>query len=233
MRPDRRHTEIPADGTIDLSKLLRQGVAELGLVLDDPTLRQLLDYLGLLRKWNGVYNLTAVRDPAQMLVQHLLDSLAIIPALRRHVDLARVTIADLGSGAGLPGIPLAIVQPTAKVLLIDPVGKKSAFQRQASAELALTNVDVYNGRAESLQRPCDVVICRAFASLNDFVAAGAGLIGPSTLFVAMKGQRSEIEAETAALPAGYVTETEALQVPFLSAERHLVVIRPEWSARPN
>lgn len=233
MRPERHHVEMPTAGSIDLPELLRQGVAELGLVLDDPTLRQLLDYLGLLRKWNGVYNLTSVREPAQMLVQHLLDSLTIIPALRRHVDLARATIADIGSGAGLPGIPLAIVQPTSKVILIEPVGKKSAFQRQAGAELALTNIDVYNGRAESLQRPCDVVICRAFATLNDFLEAGAGLLGPSTLFVAMKGQRSEIDAETAALPPGYTTETEALQVPFLAAERHLVLIRPERATRPD
>lgn len=233
MPPERGPAEAPTAASIDLHELLRQGVAELGLVLDEPTLRQLLDYLGLLSKWNGVYNLTAIRDPAQMLVQHLLDSLAIIPALRRHVDLARMTIADIGSGAGLPGIPLAIVQPTAKVILIEPVGKKSAFQRQASAELALTNIDVYNGRAESLQRPCDLVICRAFASLNDFVIAGAGLAGPTTIFVAMKGQRSEIKVETGALPPGYVTETEVLQVPFLAAERHLVLIRPARPARPN
>lgn len=224
MRPDPRRIAEPLDG-VDLPQLLRQGVAELGLVLDEPTLRQLLDYLALLRKWNAVYNLTAIRDPAQMLVQHLLDALAVVPVLRRHLDLARATIADVGSGAGLPGLPMAIVQPTAHIVSIEPVGKKAAFQRQACSELALTNVEVYTGRAESMSRAFDLVTCRAFASLADFVDASAGLLGPTTLLAAMKGQRAGLEAEIAALPPDCTAEVEPVQVPFLSAERHLVLIR--------
>jgi 16S rRNA (guanine527-N7)-methyltransferase len=230
MPPERSATLRRSDAP-DPPALLRQGVAELGLVLDAPTLRQLLDYLELLRKWNGVYNLTAIRDPAQMLVQHLLDSLAIVPVLRRRFDLARASIADVGAGAGLPGIPLAIVQPTAKVLSIEPVGKKSAFQRQVCAELALTNFEVYAGRAESVARPVDLVLCRAFASLPDFIDAAAGLTGPHTALVAMKGQRAEIDAEVAALPPGYGVDIVPLQVPFLAAERHLVILtRPTAAA---
>jgi 16S rRNA (guanine527-N7)-methyltransferase len=229
MPPEPSATLVRSD-LPDLPTLLRQGVAELGLVLDEPTLRQLLDYLDLLRKWNGVYNLTAVRDPAQMLVQHLLDSLAIVPVLRRRYDLARASIADVGAGAGLPGIPLAIVQPTAKILSIEPVGKKSAFQRQVCSELALTNIEVYTGRAESIARPVDLVLCRAFASLADFVDAAAGLTGPRTALVAMKGQRAGIDAEIAALPPGYTVDVEPLQVPFLAAERHLVCLAPPAAA---
>ena len=217
---------MPSRGPdLDLSGPLRQGTAELGLVLDEPTLRQLLDYLALMRKWNAVYNLTAVRDPAQMLVQHLLDSLAIVPALRRRIDVARATIADVGSGAGLPGIPIAILHPTSRVLSIEPVGKKTAFQRQACAELALTNVEIFGGRAEDLVMPRDLVLCRAFASLADFVAAARGLVGDATLLVAMKGQRTEIDTELAAMPAGWSADVEPVRVPFLAAERHLVAMR--------
>ena len=224
MPPEQRSPGVPP-AALDLPQMLRQGVAELGLTLDASTLQRLLDYLALLRKWNAVYNLTAVREPEQMLIQHLLDSLAIIPSLRRLVDLDQASIADVGSGAGLPGIPLAIVHPTARVLSIEPVGKKTAFQRQVCSELALTNINVYTGRAESLSTPGDIVVCRAFASLVDFVDAAAGLTGPSTLLVAMKGQRNGIDAEIAALGAGFTVEVEPLRVPFLPAERHLVLMR--------
>jgi 16S rRNA (guanine527-N7)-methyltransferase len=205
--------------------LLRLGATELGLELSGATLQRLIDYVALLVKWNAVYNLTAVRDPGDILVQHLLDVLAVIPSIRRHHSIDRASVADIGSGAGIPGIPLAIIHPGAQVLLVDPVGKKSAFQRQACAELALTNVEVCNGRAEALTRPTDLVICRAFASLADFVKATAGLVGPDTLLVAMKGQRAECERERAALPADYAVTIEPVQVPFLAAQRHLVLIR--------
>jgi 16S rRNA (guanine527-N7)-methyltransferase len=167
---------------------LKEGAAQAGLDLASPEYQKLLAFLSLMSKWNAVYNLTAVRDPEQMLVQHLLDSLAIIAPLNRHIDLSGAPIADIGSGAGLPGLPLAIVFPTAKVLSIEPVGKKVAFQRQSCAELALTNVEVFGGRAQALTRQVDLVICRAFASMADFVDAASGLIGPSTLLAAMKGQ---------------------------------------------
>ncbi len=204
---------------------LRQGAAELGLVLAEPVLRRLLEFVALLARWNAVYNLTAIRDPRDMLVQHLLDALSIVPPLRRRLDLDHSTIADVGSGAGLPGLPLAIVHPGARVVSIEPVGKKTAFQRQVCSELALTNVEVYTGRAESMTRAFDLVTCRAFASLADFVDAAARLAGPTTLLVAMKGQRAGLDAEVAALPPDCIAEVEPLRVPFLDAERHLVLIR--------
>jgi 16S rRNA (guanine527-N7)-methyltransferase len=226
MPPERRHTAaavIAPDR--DLPALLRQGAAELGLALDATTERQLLALVGLLRKWSAVYNLTALRDPAQMLIQHLLDSLAIVPVLRRHVTLEHATVADIGSGAGFPGLPIAIVEPLAHIVSIEPVGKKTAFQRQVCAELALTNIEIETTRAETLSRPCEVVTSRAFASLVDFIDAAAGLTGPTTVLAAMKGQRTEIDAEVAALPADCRVTIEPIRVPFLDAERHLVLIR--------
>ncbi|MEI6547466.1 MAG: 16S rRNA (guanine(527)-N(7))-methyltransferase RsmG, partial [Burkholderiales bacterium] len=207
----------------DLAQRLKEGAAQAGLELPSAVQDKLLAFLSLMGKWNAVYNLTAVRDREQMLVQHLLDSLAIIVPLTRHIDLSVATIADIGSGAGLPGLPLAIVFPAAKVISIEPVGKKVAFQRQSCAELALTNVEVYAGRAQTLTRPVDLVICRAFASVVDFVDAAAGLTGRSTLLVAMKGQRAGLETECAELPAHCEVEIEALRVPFLDAQRHLVI----------
>ena len=216
----------------DLAQRLQEGAAQAGLELQSAVQDKLLAFLSLMSKWNAVYNLTAVRDREQMLVQHLLDSLAIIVPLSRHLDLAGATIADIGSGAGLPGLPLAIVFPAAKVISIEPVGKKVAFQRQSCAELALTNVEVYPGRAQALTRPVDLVICRAFASMADFVDAAAGLTGRSTLLVAMKGQRAGLETECAELPAHCEVEIEALQVPFLDAQRHLVIVRHAGRSAP-
>jgi len=218
-------------GTVDAADRLRQGAAALELELSDERLQQLLDYAALLVKWNAVYNLTAVRDPQEILIHHLLDALAVIPVLRRHAPLDRASVADVGSGAGIPGIPLAIVQPHARVLLVEPVGKKSAFQRQVCCELALTNVEVCHGRAESLRRPTDLVICRAFASLVDFVAASRGLMGPDTLLAAMKGRRAETERERTSLPDDCSVSIEPVRVPFLPAERHLVLIRRSRGTR--
>jgi 16S rRNA (guanine527-N7)-methyltransferase len=229
MQPDRH----PSGGEVDLPALLAQGSAELGLSLDEATLRRLLDYLGLLHKWNSVYNLTSVRDPAQMLVQHLLDSMAIVPALRKRLDLDHATLADIGSGAGLPGLVIAILHPATHLVSIEPVGKKTAFQRQVCAELALTNVEVVTARAETLGRTVDLVLCRAFASLVDYVDVAAGLTGPDTLLAAMKGQRREIAEELEALPADCTAGIEPIHVPFLDAERHLVLIRRgPTAARP-
>jgi 16S rRNA (guanine527-N7)-methyltransferase len=203
--------------------VLRDALAALGLALDDARIDLLLDYLGLLDKWNGVYNLTAIRDPDQMLVQHLVDSLAVIPVLAARLALDDARIADVGSGAGLPGIPLAIVHPGATVQLIEPVGKKSAFQRQCQAELGLRNLVVTNDRAESVTQAQDLVICRAFASLADFVIAARGMTGPATLLAAMKGQAPH--DEIAALPPGLSVETVPIDVPLLDATRHLVLMR--------
>jgi 16S rRNA (guanine527-N7)-methyltransferase len=206
----------------DRDAVLRDALTEIGLALDDARIALLLEYIGLLDKWNGVYNLTAVRDPDQMLLQHVVDSLAVIPALVARQPLDGARIADVGSGAGLPGIPLAIVYPGATVQLIDPVGKKSAFQRQCQAELGLRNLIVTNARAESVTQTQDLVICRAFASLADFVASARGMTGPQTLLAAMKGQSPD--DEIAALPPGLSVETVPIAVPRLGAARHLVLI---------
>jgi 16S rRNA (guanine527-N7)-methyltransferase len=226
MPPDARgRGAATADDRPDLQSLLARGLAELHLAPDEPTCRRLLDYLALMHKWNAVYNLTAIRNSRDMLVQHLLDALAIIAPVQRRMSLERATIADVGSGAGLPGLPLAILHPGAHLVSIEPVGKKSAFQRQVCSELALTNIEVLAERAETVARPCDLVTCRAFATLADFVDVAAGLTGPRTLLAAMKGQRTALDAEIAALPPDCVVQVDPLKVPFLDAERHLVTIR--------
>jgi 16S rRNA (guanine527-N7)-methyltransferase len=205
-------------------RTLRDCIEELGLDLVDAQVDRLLRFLSLLHKWNAVYNLTSVRDPNEMLIQHVVDSLAVIPPLAARSRLGSARIADVGSGAGLPGIPLAIAFPESRVQLIEPVGKKSAFQSQCKAELALTNLIIYNGRAEAVHEVQDIVICRAFASLAAFAAASVGMTGPGTLLVAMKGQAPD--AEIAALPAGaWVAESLPIAVPRSSARRHLVLMR--------
>jgi 16S rRNA (guanine527-N7)-methyltransferase len=211
-----------ASSAADREAVLREAVAAIGLALDDDHIARLLDYVGLLDKWNAVYNLTAIRDPDQMLVQHVVDSLAVVPALAARLPLANARIADVGSGAGLPGIPLAILYPDATVQLIDPVGKKSAFQRQCQAELGLRNLVVTHGRAESVTQTQDLIVCRAFASLADFVGAAQRMTGPQTLLAAMKGQLPD--DEIAALPPGISVEALPIAVPRLDAARHLVLM---------
>ena len=214
-----------------LRERLLAGLAELGL--EASLADRLLDYLALLVKWNGVYNLTAVREPDAMLRQHLLDSLSVVAPLaarlpqREGVPAGR--IVDVGSGAGLPGIVLALVWPRANVVLVEPVGKKAAFLRQCQGELALTNLRVEATRVESLaareadQAP-DLVVCRAFASLADFATAIDRLVGPHTVIAAMKGAAPD--DEIAALPAHWtVTEVLPLRVPELDAARHLVLMQ--------
>lgn len=202
---------------------LRAGLAELGLVLPEPAIGALLDYLALLAKWNAVYNLTAVREPRAMLVQHLLDSLAIVPPLAAHGRFD--CVVDVGSGGGLPGIVLAIVWPESRIHLVEPVGKKAAFLRQCAVELALAHVEVHATHVEALQPgpalSADLIVCRAFASLADFVAGIARLVGPTTIVAAMKGVVPH--DEIAALPADWrVAEILPLKVPMLQAERHLL-----------
>ena len=224
MRPEPRPSVDALDASLSAS--LAEGLAALDLPLSEAVQRRLLHYLQLLSKWNRVYNLTAIRDPREMLVQHLLDALAVLPRLRAQGSLGGVRLADVGSGAGLPGLPLAIAEPGLAVLSIEPTGKKAAFQRQVCGELALTNVTVIADRAESVRQPVDRILCRAFASLQDFIACSRGLAGPSTRWVALKGKRTEIEAEQAALPADWPVQIEALEVPGLAAERHLVWVGP-------
>ncbi|GJH21058.1 16S rRNA (guanine(527)-N(7))-methyltransferase RsmG [Caballeronia novacaledonica] len=212
-----------------LATTLEKGVAELDIALSPSQIQKLLDYVALLGKWNSVYNLTAIRDPQQMLIQHILDSLAIVPAVSARMP---ATALDVGSGGGLPGIVLAIALPELRVTLNDIVHKKTAFQSQAKVQLGLNNLAVVTGRVESL-RPgvevpgkFDLIVSRAFAELSDFVTLARHLVADNGRILAMKGVRPE--AEAARVPAGAtVLGIERLNVPMLDAERHLVEIAVE------
>ncbi len=227
----RSESGAPEAGATELAAALRAGCAGLGLDLKPAQLGLLLDYLELLRKWNAVYNLTAIRTLPRMLVEHLFDSLAVVTPLAERLSVPapagrRRSVVDIGSGAGLPGIPLAIAWPQAEVHLVEPVGKKAAFLRQCVGTLGLAHVEVHPIRVEelSLPAPADLVICRAFASLTDFLAAAAPLTGPETLVCAMKGVVPEVEIR--ALDALWARpEVIALEVPELDAARHLVLLR--------
>jgi 16S rRNA (guanine527-N7)-methyltransferase len=193
---------------------LERGLGEMALALPAGADDRLLAYVALLAKWNRTYNLTAIRDPAAMVTQHLLDSLSVLP----HLPLAGdARLADAGSGAGLPGIPLAIACPTWRVVLAESSQKKAAFLRQAAIELRLANVEVHQGRVETWrpQLLFDLVISRAFAALEDFIAACRHLIGASGALAAMKGAEREDPPEGCAVIP--------LRVPLLDAQRHLVL----------
>ena len=213
-----------------LTERLRAGVQALALELSDVQLAQLLEFLALLQKWNKVYNLTAVRDPQEMLTHHLLDSLAAVPPLRRHIAQAGlattpVRLLDVGSGGGLPGVVFAICCPGVDVSCVDTVAKKAAFIQQAAATLRLPNLHGIHARVESLAGPYDVVSCRAFASLPDFTAWSRGALAPQGVWLAMKGKHPQ--DELAALPADVqVFHVEPLQVPGLDAERCIVWMHP-------
>lgn len=207
----------------ELMRTLAEGVRALQLDLADAQLGKLMDYLALLSKWNAVYNLTALRDPRQMVTHHLLDSLAVVPAFAGATN-----ILDVGAGGGLPGIVLAIARPGMRVSLVDTVHKKTAFLTQVKAELGLANVTVYTGRVEQLKVPqkFDVITSRAFAELNDFVTWSGHLLEEGGHFIALKGVMPD--QEIARLPAGWkVGKVESLTVPGLDAERHLVFIEAE------
>lgn len=207
-----------------LAQQVNLGAADLGLELSDTQLGRLLDYLALLDKWNGVYNLTAIRDPGQMVTHHLLDSLAVVPAFAH----AR-RVLDVGAGGGLPGIILAIwaaeVQPEMRIALVDTVHKKTAFLTQVKAELGLANVTVYTARVEQLQVPekFDIITSRAFADLGDFVAWSSHLLATDGRFIAMKGVLPN--DEVARLPNGWkLSRVEPLTIPGLEAQRHSLFI---------
>ena len=204
---------------------LADGTAALGLALPQETVDRLLAFGELLLKWNKVYNLTAIRNPQELITHHLLDSLAVLPYLE---TLNR--LADIGSGGGLPGVVLAIVRPGLIVSSIETVGKKASFQQQAKIELGLGNFSLVNKRVEQVQAEAlpggapEGVISRAFSSLADFVALSGHLVAEGGALYAMKGANPVDEIAT--LPAGWaVTETHALSVPGLDAERHLLFIR--------
>lgn len=203
---------------------LREGLSELGLQLDDAQVGKLLQYLALLQKWNKVYNLTSVRDPAEMLTHHLLDSLAVVGPLLRQTGDRSLRLLDVGSGAGLPGVVIAICCPQFQVDCVDTVAKKAAFIQQAAATLQLPNLRGVHARVESLTGPYDVIASRAFASLADFVTWSSAALAPRGLWLAMKGKHPEPEIET--LPkASIVFHVEQLTVPRLAAERCLIWLR--------
>ncbi len=206
---------------MSLAATLAQGVTELRLDLTEETQRKLLDYLALIEKWNRVYNLTAVRETQKMISHHLLDCLAVLP----HVRARR--LVDVGSGAGLPGIPLALALPQTQVTLLDSNHKKATFLRQAVIELGLDNVEVVCARVESWQppQPFEVVISRAFSDLPQFLAAAGHLCAADGVIAAMKGVFPD--EEIAQMPNGFeLRGVIPLAVPGLEAERHLVLVQP-------
>ncbi|VVD88470.1 16S rRNA (guanine(527)-N(7))-methyltransferase RsmG [Pandoraea commovens] len=215
-----------AQGGNELATLLADGIEQLGLTIGAEQQARLLDYQMLLAKWNASLQMTSIRDPRQMVVKHLLDSLSILPRLDCE-PISRVL--DVGSGGGLPGVVLAIVRPDWQVTVNDIVHKKTAFLTQARATFKLTNLTVVTGRVESLvvgkevPAPFDAIVSRAFAELNDFVTLGRNLLAPGGSFWAMKGVAAESELT---LPDGYaLVERLALNVPFLDAERHLLRVK--------
>jgi 16S rRNA (guanine527-N7)-methyltransferase len=211
-----------------LEAQLRAGLQALALALDDVQVSMLLDYLALIQKWTRVYNLTAVRDPQEMLTHHLLDSLAAVRPLRLQLEaLGRdetARVLDVGAGAGLPGVVLAICCPSLTVHCVDTVAKKAAFVQQVAVSLKLPHLRGLHARVESLAEPYDVVCSRAFASLSDFTQWSVGALAPQGVWMAMKGKHPQ--AELLALDPGVqVFHVEPLQVPGLDAERCLVWMR--------
>jgi 16S rRNA (guanine527-N7)-methyltransferase len=196
----------------------------LGLQLSDSQFEQLLGYLELIAKWNKVYNLTAVRDPEEMLVQHLFDSLAVVGPLRRQTAGAGVRLLDVGSGAGLPGVVIAVCCPEIQVECVDTVGKKAAFVQQAAAQLKVPNLKGVHDRVENVKGPYDVICSRAFASLQDFVSWSGGALAEQGVWLAMKGKHPAAEIEELP-PAAEVFHVEQLSVPELAAERCIVWMR--------
>ena len=212
-----------------LKPALEAGLAALGLTLSDGQVDRLLAYQDLIAKWNKVYNLTALRDPQEMLTHHLLDSLAAIPALLRKTGGAPVKLLDVGSGGGLPGVVIAITCPQIEVHCVDTVLKKATFIQQVAASLKLPNLRGIHARVESLAAEegggYDVVCSRAFASLVDFTSWSRSALKPGAVWMAMKGKHPA--EELAALPADVsVFHVEQLKVPGLDAERCIVWLRP-------
>ncbi|APW35880.1 16S rRNA (guanine(527)-N(7))-methyltransferase RsmG [Rhodoferax koreense] len=197
---------------------------QMGLSLDEAQLGKLLQYLALIQKWNKVYNLTALREPAEMFTHHLLDSLAAVPPLQKHLQGRSGRLLDVGSGAGLPGVVFAICCPGLEVSCVDTVGKKAAFVQQAAAELGLRNLRGVHARVESLTQTFDVVSSRAFASLADFTAWSKQALAADGVWLAMKG-KNPVEEVAALPPTVQVFHVEQLKVPGLDAERCIVWMR--------
>lgn len=206
---------------MNLAKQFAEALTEMGQTLDAATQAKLLDYLELLAKWNKTYNLTAIHEPERMLTHHLLDSLALLP----HIKSER--LLDVGSGGGLPGIPLAIARPGMQVTVLDANHKKAAFMQQAVIELKLANVQVVCDRSEAYKPEVAYpqIVCRAFSDLNDFVRATRHALAPGGEWLAMKGVYPN--EEIAQLKGARLVRDVVLQVPGLEAERHLIVLQAE------
>ena len=207
--------------SVNLEAGLRSGAQALGLVLTDAQIQHLVDYAALIQKWNKVYNLTALRDPADMLTHHLLDSLTAIAPLRRHTQGQPIRVLDVGSGGGLPGVVLAICMPELNVSCVDTVAKKAAFVQQVAVSLKLPNLRGLHARVESLTDPYQVICSRAFASLPDFVTWSRSALAEGGVWMAMKGKHPQGEID--ALPTDVqVFHVEPLTVPGLDVERCMV-----------
>lgn len=211
--------------------ILADAAGKLGLALDAATIDRLLAYLALMQRWNRVYNLSALREPAEMLSHHLVDCLAVLPALRRHAQGRPLRVLDVGSGGGLPGVVLAIVQPEWSVVCVDAVAKKTSFVRQVAGDLALPNLRAIHARVEALPigDGFDVIVSRAFASLVDFTQWSRLQLAQGGVWLAMKGRAPD--DEVAALPDDVsVFHVEPLHVPGLDAQRCLVWLQPHAGA---
>ncbi|MGQ0656932.1 MAG: 16S rRNA (guanine(527)-N(7))-methyltransferase RsmG [Chromatiales bacterium] len=209
---------MDSGGVMKLDESLSAGATALGLALETDRLCLLLDYVDLLQKWNRVYNLTAIRAPREMVTHHLLDSLAVLP----YVEGSR--LLDVGSGAGLPGLVLAVARDDLHCTLLDSRGKKTRFLTQAVIELKLANVEVVHSRVEEYRPGAlfDCIISRAFSDLSAFVEVAAPMLGPRGRLLAMKGAKPG--EKTKALASGLVARTQRLVIPGVEAERHLVII---------
>lgn len=209
----------------DLAAGLSAGVQALGLGLSADQQQRLLDYVAMIQKWNKVYNLTALRNPTDMLTHHLLDSLTAVAPLARHTQGQPIRVLDVGSGGGLPGVVLAICMPELAVTCVDTVAKKAAFVQQVAATLKLPNLRGIHARVESLTEPYPVICSRAFASLPDFVTWSRSALAEGGVWMAMKGKHPH--DEIAALPPEtQVFHVEPLTVPGLDVERCMVWLRP-------
>jgi 16S rRNA (guanine527-N7)-methyltransferase len=209
---------------MNAGEVLARGLAELRLHLPEDALARLMRYVALLEKWNRVYNLTAVRGAAEIVTHHLLDSLAVLPYLDGDC------MVDVGSGAGLPGIPFALARPRTSVTLLDANQKKAAFLRQAVIELGITNADVVCARVETWRAPFffEIVVSRAFADLKKFVALAGRLCAPYGMLAAMKG--SYAESEVRGLTGFALKRAIPIDVPQLDAARHLILLQPTAAA---
>lgn len=216
-------------GALDQEALgtqLTRDAAALGMGLSPQQIESLIGYLALMVRWNATYNLTAIRDPAQMLVHHIIDSLAIVPEFARHLQGKDARIMDVGSGGGLPGVVLAIVQPRWNVLCVDAVEKKTAFVRQVAGTLQLGNLAAAHARVETLPpHEADIVTSRAFASLADFTSLAGRHVKPSGRLAAMKGQAPDAEIAALTDESWLVEGITPIAVPRLDAQRCLVWLR--------